>query len=118
MTDEQRSRCQRIIHTSAALAAGAGGLSPVPGPDAIVIMPIQVGMVAALARVFDVPMSRSLARSATYAALGQILGRGSAKLLGMWIPVWGQVVRAGVAFAVTEAIGRIIFDQLESGDFD
>ena len=118
MTDDQKKRCGVIIHGSATAAGAAGALSLVPGPDAVIIMPIQVAMVAALAHACDAPLSKSLARSAAYAALGQILGKGSARLFGMWIPGLGQVVRAGVAFSVTQAIGWIIVDQLERGDFD
>lgn len=114
--DSRKARCERIIHWAAATAAAGGGLTVVPGSDAVVIMPVQVLMVARLARVYDVPLSRSLARSAAYATLGQILGRGSSRILASWLPGIGRVIRAGVAFGITEAIGRAVVEQLESGD--
>jgi len=116
-TYDRRTKCGIIIHGAASVAATAGAFSVVPGPDAVVIMPVQVAMIASLAHEYDVAISTSLAKSAAYAALGQILGRGGARLLGVFIPVYGQFVRAGVAFSVTEALGWMIVDQLEKGEF-
>lgn len=115
-TDSRKARCDKIIHTAASVAAAGGGLTLVPGSDALVIMPVQVLMVARLAREYDVKLSRSLARSAAYATVGQILGRGSARILASWLPGAGSVIRAGVAFSITEAIGWAVVEQLESGD--
>lgn len=114
--DSRKARCEKVIHWAAATAAAGGGLTLVPGSDAVVIMPVQVLMVAQLARIHEVPLSRSLARSAAYATLGQILGRGSTRLLASWIPGIGNVIRAGVAFGITEAIGWAVVEQLERGD--
>lgn len=114
--DGRRAACERIIHMASSLAAAGGGLSLVPGSDAVVIMPVQVLMVAKLADLHDVELSQSLARSVVYATLGQILGRGSSKILASFIPGLGNVIRAGVAFSLTEAIGWTVVKQLEAGE--
>lgn len=116
MANDRKARCETVIHLAATTAAAGGGLTMVPGSDAVVIMPVQVLMVARLARIYDVPLSRSLARSAAYATLGQILGRGSTRILASWLPGIGNVIRAGVAFGITEAIGWAVVEQLEAGE--
>lgn len=113
-----RAELERIIHGAAATAAAVGGFSVLPGTDAVFIMPVQVTMVVALARAFDVRISKTLARSVIYASFGQILGRASSRILVGLVPGVGNVVRAGVAFGVTQAIGWSVVDQLEHGDFD
>ena len=121
MSEDQKkshkAECERIIHTAAAASAAAGGLSPIAGPDAVLIMPIQVGMVIQLGRVFGVRVSKAAAKAAIYAGFGQIVGVGGATLLGGLLPGIGNMVRAGVAFSVTQGIGNIVVDQLVEGDF-
>lgn len=114
--DPRRARCEKTIHWAATAAAAGGGLTVVPGSDALVIAPVQVLMIVRLAREYEVKIPRSLARSVAYATLGQLLGRGSSRILAAWLPGIGNVIRAGVAFGITQAIGWAVVDQLESGD--
>ena len=117
MTPAQKDRCSVVIHAASGLAGVAGGVSPIPGPDAVLIMPIQVGMAIQLGRIFEVEVSESAAKSVVYATLAQILGKGSAKVLTFFMPGIGNVVRAGVAVAATEALGWSIAENLASGAF-
>lgn len=117
MTEEQKRRCETIIHGAAAVSAAAGGVMVLPGSDAVLIMPVQVGMILALADVFEVKLSRAVAKSAAYASFGQIVGKGASRLLAGAVPGAGHLIRAGVAFSITEALGWTVVEQLEAGEF-
>jgi len=47
--DLKKLKAQGIIQTAAALASAAGGLNPIPISDALLITPIQTGMIVSLA---------------------------------------------------------------------
>lgn len=111
-----RARCELIIHASSVAAGGAAAATLVPGADSVAIMPIQVAMVAAIAREHGIQPSASLIKSTVYATLGSIVGKAGAGLLLRWTPVAGNVVRASVAFGVTEALGHLVLERLEAGD--
>jgi uncharacterized protein (DUF697 family) len=113
---DPRQRSEMIIHAAAAAAAGVAAACVIPGSDAVAIMPIQVAMVAAVAREHGVEPSSSLVKSTIYASLGSIVGKGGARLLARYTPFSGNVVRGGVAFSVTECLGRIALDRLEAGE--
>jgi len=110
---DRRKKCELIIHGASAAAGAAASLAIVPGSDSIAIMPIQVAMVAAVAREFGIAPSASLVKSTVYASLGTIAGKAGAGLLLRWTPITGNIVRAGVAVSVTEALGRLVLDRLE-----
>jgi len=112
---EQDKRCAAIIHASSAAAGAAAAASVVPGSDFVAIAPIQVGMIVALADEFGIPYTESAVRSTLYATLGKIVGRSGATLLLRWIPVYGNVVRAGVAASVTQALGWTVVKKLKAG---
>ena len=111
---DRRKKCQLIIHGASAAAGAAASLAIVPGSDSVAIMPIQVAMVAALAREFGISLSASLVKSTVYASLGSIAGKAGAGLFLRWTPIAGNIVRAGVAVSVTEALGRLVLDRLET----
>lgn len=114
--DKVRQKCELIIHGASAAAGAAAAATLVPGADSVAIMPIQVAMVAALSKEHGIPLSSSLAKSTVYASLGSIVGKAGAGLLLRWTPVAGNLIRASVAFSVTEALGRMVLDRLESGE--
>jgi uncharacterized protein (DUF697 family) len=111
-----RRRCETIIHASSAAAAAAASVTIIPGSDAVAIMPIQVAMVAGLAREYGIAPSASLVKSTVYASLGSIVGKAGAGLLTRMIPFAGNVVRASVALSVTEALGHLVLERLERGE--
>lgn len=113
---DRRKRSELIIHSASVAAAGVSAVALVPGSDAVAIMPIQVAMVATLAREHGIAPSASLVKSTVYATLGSIVGKAGAGLLLRWTPVAGNVVRAGVAFSVTEGLGRLVLERLEAGE--
>ena len=114
--DSQKKQAAATIHGAGALAGAIGLLSPIPGPDAALIAPIQAILVLRLASLYGVRPSSAALRSAGYAALGQVVGKGSARVLAALIPGMGSIVRGGVAASMTEAIGWAVIDNLEEGD--
>lgn len=112
---EQEKRCAVIIHSASTAAGAAAAASVIPGSDYVAIAPLQVGMIVALADEFGVPYTESAVRSTLYAALGGIMGRSASSLLLRWIPVYGNVVRAGVAASVTEALGWSVVKKFKAG---
>lgn len=111
-----RGRSETIVHLAAAAAAGASAMAVIPGSDAVAIMPIQIMMVAAVANEYGIKPSGSLIKSTIYASLGSIVGKGGSRLLTRWTPIAGNVVRAGVAFGVTEGLGRMAIERLQAGE--
>ena len=114
--DSQKKQAAATIHGAGALAGAIGLLSPIPGPDAALIAPIKAILVLRLASLYGVRPSSAALRSAGYAALGQVVGKGSARVLAALIPGMGSIVRGGVAASMTEAIGWAVIDNLEEGD--
>lgn len=115
-THPARKKSETIIHGAALAAGAASAASVIPGSDGMAIMPIQVAMVTAVCREYGVPVSAGVIRSTVYASLGSIVGKAGAGLLLRWTPVAGNAVRASVAFGVTQALGRLLLERLESGD--
>jgi len=111
-----RKRCELIVHASSVAAGGAAAAMLVPGADSVAIMPIQVAMVTAVAREYGIAPSASLVKSTVYASLGSIVGKAGAGLLTKWTPIAGNLVRASVAFSVTEALGHLVLDRLDAGE--
>ena len=111
---ERRKRCAAIIHSASAAAATAAAATVVPGSDSIAIAPVQVAMITALADEFDVHWTDAAVRSTLYATLGTMVGRGGANLVLRWVPVYGNVVRAGVAVSVTQALGWAVGKKLKT----
>lgn len=110
-TDEQWLECHAIIHAASTLAAGAGaGMAPVPMPDAAIIIPIQVGMIISLGRVFGIELTESTAQALATANLAAITGKTLVKLLTGWIPGIGSIINAGTAATLTESLGWLIVD--------
>lgn len=111
-----RQKCEMYIHAASVAAGAAAAGSVVPGADSVAIMPIQIAMIAAVAREYGVELSGSLVKSTMYASFGSVMGRAGSGLLLRWTPIAGNVVRAGVAFSVTEALGRLVLERLEAGE--
>lgn len=109
MTESEKSKSHKIIHVAAAKAAAAGaGLAQVPGADSMVIIPAQISMIMALAKVFDVSLTESAAKSLLATAGETVAGRGISQFLVGWIPGIGNAINASTAAGITEAIGWVI----------
>jgi uncharacterized protein (DUF697 family)/GTP-binding protein EngB required for normal cell division len=111
----------RPVITAAAAAAGAAAAVPVPVADAIVLAPIQLGMMGRIATIYDLDIKVMMSAGAL-AQLGiQITGQALARSFLKVIPVAGSVISAGVAVALTAATGEAwmrLCEQVHTGKID
>jgi len=104
MTKEQKDKCSGIIHT-ASVAAGGVGITPIPCADTPVLIGIQITMIVALAKVFDISMSTAHAKALAETQLAAQMGKLAAGQLAKLIPGIGSLINAGIASAFTETLG-------------
>ena len=115
MTDTQKAKCHAIIHTASASAAAVGaGLAQIPGSDNAVITPIQLVMTISLGRVFGLELTESAAGAAVASAAAATVGRTASQVLIGWVPVAGNIINAGTAATITEAIGWLLAEGFAS----
>ena len=115
MTDTQKAKCHAIIHSASASAAAVGaGLAQIPCSDNAVITPIQLVMTISLGRVFGLELTESAARAAVASVAAATVGRTVSQILIGWIPIAGNLVNAGTAATVTEAIGWLLAEGFAS----
>jgi GTP-binding protein EngB required for normal cell division/uncharacterized protein (DUF697 family) len=121
--DEKRAACDNLVTIYAGLSA-ANGLNPIPGVD----VAVDVGMLlkllgdirdaygldrnrldAAAALVPLQPMVKEILEHATREGILLLLkrfaGRTTVKAVSKYIPIVGQVIAAGIGFAITKLAG-------------
>lgn len=109
MTSEQEKLCHTIIHTASAAAGAVGaGLAQIPLSDKAIIAPIQLTMTVALGKVFGLEFTKSAAKAAIASTAGVSVGRTASQLAIGWLPIAGNVINAGTAVTLTEAIGWML----------
>jgi uncharacterized protein (DUF697 family)/GTP-binding protein EngB required for normal cell division len=96
----------------ATTAAAAVGASPIPFSDALLLVPIQTGMIIKILSIYGIEIADSsifsLVGSVGIAALGKSVAGGLAKLIPGIGTVIGGVINASVAGVITGAIGKAI----------
>ncbi len=99
----------RAVVSASAAASAAVGAAPIPVSDAIILMPVQVGMLAGITAVFGIDMS---AQSTTRLIVG-LVGEGGVSQVGRTLATGllkvipgASFVNAGVASALTAALGE------------
>lgn len=99
-------KCNGIIH-GASVAAGTAGAAgaQLPVADNAVITPIQIGMIIALAKVFDRNLTKEAAFGVLKGAGAAFIGRGVSQVLVGWVPGLGNVINTATAAGLTEAVG-------------
>lgn len=109
----KKTRARAIVATSAATAAATGAI-PIPFADAALLVPEQIGMLAAITVTFGVPVEKATLAAVVSATLGTtgatVLGRSAVSGILKMIPgagsVAGGAISASVAAAVTAALGE------------
>jgi uncharacterized protein (DUF697 family)/GTPase SAR1 family protein len=104
----------RTYVKAASTAAAAAGATPIPFSDAAILVPIQTGMMAKIAAIFGLGLSKgtfaTLAGAAFTAGGVSQVGKYIVTSLLKFVPVAGQVaggtIRAGVASALTYSVGE------------
>lgn len=106
MAFTKKEKIHSIIHTAAATAAGiGGGLAQIPTSDIVLITPVQVGMIVAIALVHGRKVNEATATAILGTGTAGLFGRALSQALIGWIPGFGNAVNACTAAALTEAIG-------------
>ena len=114
MTNSQRTKCNAIIHSTSAVAAGIGaGLAQLPCGDSVAIVPAQTAMAVGLAKTFGLELSDGAAKAAVATAVATTTGRAASQVLIGWIPGLGNIVNAATAATVTESVGWILANEFE-----
>jgi uncharacterized protein (DUF697 family)/ethanolamine utilization protein EutP (predicted NTPase) len=103
--DNKIKKAQSIIH-SCATTASIASADPIPVKDSVVITTIQIGMISSLALVYGLP--KEVANTAVAAFVAQAAGTAAVTSLLKLFPGAGNVIQAGVAFALTEAVGQAV----------
>lgn len=116
------SAADRIVLTSSLIAAGAGAI-PLPGWDIAVITGLQLKLLADVSKLYGVPFTQNIGKSAIGALIGSLgpsyLARVSLGAAVKVIPGVGQIVGMvalpALAGGCTYAIGKIFIAHYESG---
>ncbi len=115
MTEEQKSKCKKIIH-SHAVAAGAGNLIPVPGAGVAADIVTMTTMAMALAAVFGDSITENVAKNMAIVAIKKTVLKQPiktlAKELSKIIPGLGQVVAPTVSVAMLESAGWLLAEDM------
>ncbi len=93
----------------ATAAATAAGFTPIPVADAAVLVPIQIGMMARIAHIYDIPLERATVASLATTTVTTQAGRAAATGLIKLIPgigtITGGLITGSVAGSITYAVG-------------
>jgi uncharacterized protein (DUF697 family)/GTP-binding protein EngB required for normal cell division len=102
------NQARAVVGASSVAAAGIGAV-PIPVPDAAVLMPVQLGMLASINAIFGIEMGSDRAVNLIRGLVGQggvtVVGRQIAANLLKVIP-GVSVINASVAAALTAALGE------------
>ena len=103
---------RQLIETSG-YAAAAATLLPIPGTELVVVMPIHVGMVVGLSRLYGTELSESSATELIL-RIGATVGaslfttRAVTTVAKIALPGLGGLISAPMIFATTIAIGAVV----------
>ena len=107
---EKKSKAMAIIG-SATAGAGAAAAVPIPVADAAIITPIQIGMIAGLAALYN--LNKEQLQHQVLPLVARTVGIIAASSLAKLIPMLGIALNATVAILITGALGWFIQDQFE-----
>jgi uncharacterized protein (DUF697 family)/GTP-binding protein EngB required for normal cell division len=117
------SEAQRVI-AAAASSAAASAAVPVPFSDAVMLVPIQLGMMAKIAQLYKIKFDRAalMAIASTTAATqaGRATATGLLKLIPGAGSIAGGLIGAGVASTYTYAMGQawlVVCQRAATGSF-
>lgn len=106
--EAKRKTAAQIIAVSATAAAGIGA-TPIPFSDAVLLVPVQVGMMGKIIDVYGISslarISTALVSDVVISQLGKSMVSGLLKMIPVVGSVVGGIVNAGVASTLTGAMG-------------
>ena len=117
MTDEEKSKCKKIIHGHAA-AAAAGNLVPIPMIGLAADTVTMTTMAMALAAVFGGSITEAVAKNMAINAIVSTMKKQPvriiAKEISKVVPLVGQLVAPSISVAMLEAAGWLLADELST----
>ena len=117
MTEEQESKCHKIIH-SHAVAGAAGNALPVPGLGIATDMVTMTTMTMSLCAVFGGSLTEEAAKALAIATMKNTLLKQPIKTLtkelSKLIPGLGQAVAPSISLVMLEAAGWTLAKELEA----
>ena len=118
----KRKQADTAVGTAVTAAASAGAV-PIPFADAVILVPIQLGMMAAIAQTYGVRMDRAtlagIAATAGATSVGRSLVGGMFKLIPGAGSLIGGTINATVAGSITFAMGKawmLVCQRLSQGE--
>ena len=118
----KKKRARRLVATASATAAGIGAV-PIPGPDAAILIPEQISMLAGITVIYGMDFHKSDVIAVIGPLLATITGRTSVAELPKLIPgagtAAGSVISAATAASLTSALGEttiIILEKMAKGE--
>lgn len=117
--NQKKNKSHAIVFTAASAAAGAGAI-PIPFSDALLLVPIQVGMLAGITAVFGFDLNKSflstLVSSTITGAGATLIGKTIVSNLLKMFPgagsIAGGAIAATTASALTVAFGEAYISTL------
>ena len=115
MTDDEMSKCKKIIHGHAA-AAAAGNLVPVPvvglATDTVTMTTMAMALAAVLGGSITESVAKTMAINAIIATIKKQPIRIIAKEVSKIMPVVGQLVAPSISVAMLESAGWLLANEL------
>ena len=118
----KKKRARRLVATASATAAGIGAV-PIPGPDAAILIPEQISMLAGITVIYGMDFHKSDVIAVIGPLLATITGRTIVAELPKLIPgagtAAGSVISAATAASLTSALGEttiIILEKMAKGE--
>lgn len=121
---EKKKEAFKIVSFFSGTTAATAGLNPIPISDALLIAPQQLTMCIQITNIFwmGTGLSSSI-KDFLGTQILSILGKQAAASLVKLIPIWGNIINAGVAgtitfglgFALVEANAKALKDFLDKG---
>jgi uncharacterized protein (DUF697 family) len=112
--ERRRGRCEvDALGHFTTTSYDRAGLAQLPTADNVVITPIQLAMIGALARIQGSTLQEAAGPTLLSSLAASVIGRGISQVVVGWIPLYGNAVNATTAASVTEAIGWAAFKYFE-----
>ena len=116
MTDDQAGKCHAIIHT-AAIAAGAGNIVPIPGLGIAADVVAMTAMATTLASVFGGSIAEEVAKGMAVTALKDTILKQPIKAitkeLSKLVPFLGQLVAPTISVGMIEGAGWALANDMD-----
>lgn len=114
MTDEEKSKCKKIIHGHA--VAAAGNLVPIPGVGIAADTVTMTTMAMALASIFGGSITESVAKNMATNAIIAAIKKQPVKVItkevSKVVPFVGQLIAPAISVAMLESAGWLLAEDL------